>query len=96
MIRADTAPGSTDSIRSVTFAPDSRRIAVLFANRDVRIYATPVDASEPWSGRELQRLSVPGRRFPVAITELAFSPDGTRLVTGGAGGNVYVWSLSGD
>jgi WD40 repeat protein len=61
------------------FSPNASRLAVLSGDQ-ARVY-------DVRSGRLLFQLTTPG----VGVLSAAFSPDGTRLVTGGISGGVVVW-----
>lgn len=60
-----------NTVNTVTFSPDSQRIASGSADRTVRIW-------EPGTGQELARFTHPGEVWAVA-----FSPDGRWIASGG-------------
>jgi RNA polymerase sigma factor (sigma-70 family) len=66
----------------VAFAPDGRSLSAIYSDRSVHLW-------EVVSGR--QRGRFPGHRGFAAA--LAYSPDGTLLVTGGSDRRALVWDL---
>jgi WD40 repeat protein len=78
-----TFSGHSDTVFSVAFSPDGRRLASGSADRTLRIWDTA-------TGTQLASLS--GHEGP--ITSLAFSPDGGRVVTGSWDTTLKVWDVS--
>ena len=75
-------PGS-NSLRSVAWTPDGRRLAVASDDGDVTIW----DAT---TGRELARLRAHAR----GATAVAWNPDGTRLASGGEDALIRIWDAA--
>lgn len=81
------APLSTapEAIEAMALQPGQKLLAMVCADGGVRL----VDLESGQTQRELPRAEAP-------VTSLAFSPDATRLATGGADGQIRVWRLEGD
>ncbi len=69
-----------EKVNAVAFSPDGRTLAAT-SGTDVQMW-------DPQTGH---RCPYTPMRHPSDIRELAFSADGTRLVSGDAAGNVKVW-----
>ena len=78
-----TLEGQNDSVWSVAFSPDGRRIVTGSGNRAAKVW-------EAASGREL--LTIKGHNS--AVASVAFSPDGQRILTGSADGTARVWEAA--
>jgi WD40 repeat protein/predicted Ser/Thr protein kinase len=75
--------GHTDYVYPVAYSPDGRWIASGSWDRRIRLW----DAA---TGEECAKL-----RHPGVVWALAFTPDGSRLVSGGDfGGNLLVWDVA--
>jgi WD40 repeat protein len=91
---AEPFKGHDSPVRSVAFSPDGTRIVSGGEDGTVRLWTLdgkPV--AEPLKGHD-RFLDVYGevRR---AVESVAFSPDGTRIVSGGEDGTVRLWTLDG-
>jgi WD40 repeat protein/serine/threonine protein kinase len=75
--------GHTKGVFSVTFSPDSRRLATAGHDLTVRVW-------EVGTGRQIHLLA----GHTKAVSSLAFSPDGTRLASGGIDKSVKLWDLT--
>ncbi len=79
--------GHMDDVTSVVFSPDNKRVATSSADKYVRLW-------DIVTGLEVLALSMPESHSGI-FGELAFSPDGTKLVFAeGLGSDVLVWSSS--
>jgi WD40 repeat protein/uncharacterized caspase-like protein len=85
--------GHTDSVVSVTFSPDERHILSGSYDRTIRLW----DAQ---TGAQLRLFADTDISIPHLgnlrdlITSVAFSPDGTRFVSGGYDNAVKLWDLA--
>jgi len=82
--------GHTESIYSVAFSPDGRKIITSDYNGTVRIWETE-------SGKELQQLrwheSKNTNFFSNTVFSAVFSPDGKKIATASADKTVRIWNL---
>ncbi len=85
-----TTPGRTrmavdgSKVWAMAFAPDGKTLAATTGWDSGRIHFFDVP-----SGKETRKIDSPPLRSPA----LAFTPDGTRLVSGMADGSVLVWDV---
>lgn len=70
---------------AAAFSPDGRILALALTHRVVSLY-------DPERGEPLARLEPP---LPQPLSELRFTPDGTRLVVGTQTRRVEIWHLAG-
>jgi RNA polymerase sigma factor (sigma-70 family) len=75
--------GNHHLVRSLTFAPDGRTLALGSSDGSVRLW-------DPRSGKELRRFD--GHRG--LVSALAFSRDGKRLVSGSTDTTVLIWDTA--
>ena len=73
-------------VESISFSPDGRTLAAP-ALQDGAVVLSDAD-----SGRELRRLGT-GSTGSLTSSSVAFSPDGSRIVTGALNGLVRMWNL---
>jgi len=72
--------GHTDTVRSVTFSPDGKKIVTASGDGTIRVWDTE-------SGKELRSM----KGYGISV---AFSPDGTKIVTAGGQENVQIWDAN--
>jgi WD40 repeat protein len=75
-------PGHYQWAMSVGFSPDGRVLATGSVDQTVRLH-------DPHSGQEIRAL-----RQTATVSTLAFSGDGTRLVTGDRHGGLWMWHVA--
>ncbi|KAF9235709.1 WD40-repeat-containing domain protein [Melanogaster broomeanus] len=80
--------GHTDSINSISFCPDSRRLVSGSSDTTLRLWNTDdgLPIGEPWVGR--------GRRSG-CVYSVAVSHAGDKVVAGRQDGRVQVWTMDG-
>jgi WD40 repeat protein/tetratricopeptide (TPR) repeat protein len=77
------------SVDSLTWSRDGRRLAVVGANDDVRSPGWGLTIRDPTSGEWVVR-----KEHVAELWSVAFSPDGTRLATGGTEGIIRVFDAA--
>jgi WD40 repeat protein/DNA-binding MarR family transcriptional regulator len=75
-----TLTGHSDSVNSVSWSPDGRKLATASADTTVRIWNVS-------SGEELSTFSGHGE----AVRSVRWSPDGTRIASADDGGGTIIW-----
>jgi WD40 repeat protein len=75
-----TIEGHSDSVSSVAFTPDGRRIASADSDGAVKVW-------DAVTGKEILTLN----GHTGIVTSVAFSPDGRRIASAGSDGRVWVW-----
>jgi WD40 repeat protein len=86
-----TLRGDGPAVHAIAFAPHGQRLALGGGDGFVRLLDTT-------NGRETAALALPGDRKLVTgreVTDLAFSPDGGRLLTASRHDGLRVWDLAG-
>jgi WD40 repeat protein/serine/threonine protein kinase len=84
-----------NAVMAVTFSKDGRYFATCSADRTARLYSIPKH-DDP----SLSLLQVPSTIWGTplqhdhVVVAVAFSPDGTRLLTGGRDGTARLWQIS--
>src|SRR5205814_1999304 len=78
-----TLRGHTDSVSSVTFSPDGKRLASASADKTVKVWDLA-------TGQEALTL----RGHTGYVRRVAFSPDGKRLASASADKTVKVWEAA--
>jgi eukaryotic-like serine/threonine-protein kinase len=80
-------------IESVTFSPDGRQLASCDGRGELRIW--DVTSRQGWTAAPIRyRTDENGQRLGVGLWCVAYSPDGSRLITTGRDGIVDVWDTS--
>ena len=87
-----TLAGPRDLVLDIAYSPDGTRIATANADRTAQLWAVQATAqqTEPLAATELLTL----RGHAAGIARIAFSPDGTRLVTGDLEGVIRFWDAA--
>lgn len=80
-----TLQGHTNSVWSVAFSPDGKRIATASYDKSVKVW-------DSTSGKELANLT----GHTAIVFSVAFSPDGNRLASGGQDRIVKLWNVNVD
>ena len=75
--------GDTDTVTSVAFSPDGKRIVSGSRDTTVRL----------WDADTGQQIGQPMTRHRDVVRSVAFSPDGKRIVSGSLDNTVRVWNV---
>ena len=87
-----TLTGQRDLVLDLAYSPDGTRIATANADHTAQVWTVQAAAqqTEPLAATELFTL----RGHAAGIARIAFSPDGTRLVTGDLEGVIRFWDAA--
>src|SRR5262249_18534849 len=91
MIRGEAAPGNWGSIYAMALSPDGRWLAVGGYLHDFdKSIATAIRLYDFANGSQVALL----KGQDDVVKALAFSPDGARLISGGADKTAIIWDLA--
>ena len=88
----DTLTGPRNQVLDLAYSPDGTKIATANADHTAQVWAVPLPAQQtpPLAAAELFTL----RGHAAGIARIAFSPDGTRIVTGDLDGVIRLWGAA--
>ncbi len=83
--------GHTGRVSSVAFAPDGRTVVTASSDGTARVWDAAAPSRVGWPRGWNNTGSLKPPDFPAPVTLGAFSPDGSRVVTGTSSGTIRVW-----